>query len=335
MNIEIQKLSFAGCPIMAHLSGLTARQTYTIELKRGDTLLFSEKYEPYTDTLHIDLAKAVAPYIGKPALADNFPDIITPFDPQGHFTISVGDVSVDFHVLPGGTSLGNATYARWMSSRIPALISGYDGTLAHWYESDLLPIYVLGGEPITISTMYKTATYDLTPYLGQIVALDLRAFEAGMPLYTLSQQGKTPLTIAIQPDPSTLVRGVITYRNSFGAWERLTIRGKLEVSESADQETVTIKRYDTQSGLYADRTMRTARKRQFKINTGYLHPEYYKVNIADLLRSDEVYLKSEYCLQAVPFAVTCEDHLVYSSDDRTTPRTLDIVFTELRESCYI
>ncbi len=320
---------------MAHLSGLTARQTYTIELKQGDTLLFSEKYEPYTDTLHIDLAEAVAPYIGKPALADNFPDIITPFDPQGHFTISVGDVSVDFHVLPGGTSLGNATYARWMSSRIPALISGYDGTLAHWYESDLLPIYVLGGEPITISTMYKTATYDLTPYLGQIVALDLRAFEAGMPLYTLSQQGKTPLTIAIQPDPSTLVRGVITYRNSFGAWERLTIRGKLEVSESADQETVTIKRYDTQSGLYIDRTMRTARKRQFKINTGYLHPEYYKVNIADLLRSDEVYLKSEYCLQAVPFAVTCEDHLVYSSDDRTTPRTLDIVFTELRESCYI
>ena len=185
MNIEIQKLSFAGCPIMAHLSGLTARQTYTIELKQGDTLLFSEKYEPYTDTLHIDLAEAVAPYIGKPALADNFPDIITPFDPQGHFTISVGDVSVDFHVLPGGTSLGNATYARWMSSRIPALISGYDGTLAHWYESDLLPIYVLGGEPITISTMYKTATYDLTPYLGQIVALDLRAFEAGMPLYTL------------------------------------------------------------------------------------------------------------------------------------------------------
>lgn len=335
MNIEIQKLSFAGCPVMAHLSGLTARQTYTIELKRGGTLLFSEKYEPYADTLHIDLAEALAPYIEKPALADSFPDIVTPFDPQGHFTVSTGDISDDFYVLPGGISLGNAAYARWMASRIPALISGYDGTLAHWYESDLLPVYVLGGAPITVSTMYKEATYDLTPYLGRIVALDLRAFEAGMPLYKLSQQGKTPLTIAVQQDPPAPVRGVITYRNSFGAWERLTIRGKMEVSESAAQEAETLKRYDTESGLYVDRTTRAARKRQFKINTGYLHPEYYGVNIADLLRSDEVYLKSEYCRQPVPFAVTCEDHLVYSSDDATTPRTLDLVFTELRESRYI
>lgn len=335
MKIQIEKISFLGCPVMAHLSALTARQTYTIELKQGDTLLFSEKYEPYADTLHIDLAEAIAPYIGKPALSESFPDVVTPFDPQGHFTVEVGDVSADFYVLPGGTSLGNPAYARWMASRIPALISGYDGTLAHWYRSDLLPVYVLGGAPITVRTVNKTETYDLTPYLGQLVALDLRAFEAGMPLYTLSQEGKTSLTIAIQQDPPAPVRGVVTYRNSFGVWERLTIRGKMEVSESSAQEAETLKRYDTQSGLYTDRTMRAARKRQFKVNTGYLHPEYYGVNIADLLRSDEVYLKSEYCLQAVPFAVTCEDHLVYSSDDATTPRTLDLVFTELRESRYI
>lgn len=335
MKIDIQTLSFAGCPVMAHLSGLTAGQMYIVDIKRGDTVIFSEKYEPYADTLHIDLSEAVAPYIEIPALADSFSDIVTPFDPQGHFTVSVGDVSADFHVLPGGTSLGNAAYAQWMASRIPALISGYDGTLAHWYAADLLPVYVLGGAPVTVSTINKTVTYDLSPYLGQIVALDLRAFEVGVPLYKLSQDGKTPLTIAVQPDPPAPVRGVITYRNSFGVWERLTIRGNIEVSEAAAQEVEALKRYDTQSGLYIDHTTRAARKRQFKINTGYLHPEYYGVNIADLLRSDEVYLKSEYCLQPVPFAVTCDDHLAYSSDDNTTPRTLDLVFSELRESRYI
>ena len=85
MNIEIQKLSFAGCPVMAHLSSLTARQTYTIELKQGNTLLFSEKYEPYADTLHIDLAEAIAPHIGKPALADSFPGCHYPVRSPGTF----------------------------------------------------------------------------------------------------------------------------------------------------------------------------------------------------------------------------------------------------------
>lgn len=196
-------------------------------------------------------------------------------------------------------------------------------------------MYVLGGEPVTIATVNKTQTFDLSPYAGQIVALDLRTFEAGMPLYTLSQEGKTPLRIAVLPDPVQPARGVVTYRNSFGVWERLTLRGKMEVSESPAGEAVTLKRYDVQSGLYIDRTARAARKRQFKINTGYLHPERYGAVAADLLRSDEVYLKSACCVHPATFSVTCDDHTVFSSDDHTTPRALDLVFTELAESRYV
>lgn len=335
MKIEIAELSFVGCPVMVHLSELTPHQTYTLHVKKGETPVFSEQYEPYSDTLHIDLAEVVAPHLERPALAEDFPQVVTPFDPQGHFTVSAGEVSASFHVLPGGTSIGNAAYAAWMQKRIPALVSAYDATLAHWYRSDLLPVYVLGGAPVTLGTLDRTATYDLTPYQGQIVALDLEKFQPGAPLYKLTQEGKTPLTLAVQPDPPAPMQAVVTYRNSFGTWERLTLRGRLEISESSVQDSESLKRYDATSGQYSDRTVQSVRKRQFRVNTGYLHPEYYRVNIADLLRSDQVYLQTEYCRHHVPLAVTCEEHLLLCSDDNTTPRSLDLVFTELRENRYI
>lgn len=321
---------------MAHLDGLTAKETYEITIKKGAQAVFAEKYEPFAATLHVDIAEAVAPYVEKPALTEHFANVVTPFDPQGHFTVACGSVNAPLHVLPGGSIMGNAGYAKWREKRVPLLVSGYDGTLVHYYRRDLLPIYVVGGQPVTLSTDYKTQTFDLTQYEGKIVALDLDVFDKGMPLYTISQPGKTPMKIGIKPDVEGKCTSVVSYRNSFGVWERLTLVGGVNISEStSSQQSEVLKSYDVMNAVYTQRPARSSRKRQYTINTGYLHPEIYSVAISDMLRSDEVLLKLDSFVSPVQCAVQCDDFLAFTSEDNTTPRGLDLVFTELREGQYV
>lgn len=336
MNIEIEKLSFAGCPVMAHLDGLTAKETYEITITKEGQTVFAERYEPFGTTLHVDIAEAVAPYVAKPALTEHFADVVTPFDPQGHFAVACGAASTALHILPGGSIMGNAGYAQWRKKRVPLLVSGYDGTLVHYYRRDLLPVYVMGGESVTISTEYKTQTFDLKQYEGQIVALDLDAFDKGMPLYTISQPGKTPMKIGVKPDVEGKCTSVVSYRNSFGVWERITLVGGVNISEtSSSQQAEVLKSYDVMNAVYSERPSRSSRKRQYTVNTGYLHPEIYSVAISDMLRSDEVLLKLDSFVSPVQCAVACEDFLAFTSEDNTTPRGLDLVFTELREGQYV
>lgn len=248
---------------------------------------------------------------------------------QANFLIFNGKSSESLHstLIAQGTSLAE----RKINGQSSPLLSTKTSTsLISMRESEICPLFFMPKPEGNNSYIVKNASgttllsvNDATPALAvSMVSLPVLLSQFGERFFTIEWNGY-PIHVAIENNRPSMQTRVITFRNSYGVFEKLALTGK--ASASATLADSTFSQFNPITQSFELRQSRRQITHTIKAYAGYKNKEelYF---ILDMLNSDEVYLSDipeELGIRVMPSVL---EYNYFNDMDEFEPREVELAF---------
>lgn len=248
---------------------------------------------------------------------------------QADFLIFNGKSSESLHsmLIAQGTSLAE----RKLNGQSSPLLSTKTSTnLISMRESEICPIFFMpkseGNNSFTVKNASGTtllSVNDATPALAvSMVSIPVLISKFGEKFLIIEWNGY-PIHVAIENDRPAMQTRVITFRNSYGVFEKLALTGK--ASASATLTDSTYSQFNTITQSFELRQSRRQIPHTIKAYAGYKNKEelYF---ILDMLNSDEVYLSDiteDLGIRVIP---STSEYNYFNDMDEFEPREVELAF---------